>query len=105
MPDNPVFVAGVVADTHIPDRAPGMHPQVSTALRQAGVSLILHAGDICTPRGLDELRKIAPVEAVRGNRDWSFIPALPLVRRLELGGVVVALMHGHGGFLNYLRDK
>lgn len=51
------------------------------------------------------LGRVAPVEAVRGNRDWFQLGSLPLVKRIELNGVVIALMHGHGGFINYLRDK
>jgi putative phosphoesterase len=100
-----VLMVGVVADTHIPDRALEMHPLVLETLRKERVSLILHAGDISSPQGLVELEQIAPVQAVRGNRDLFFWPVLPLVRRLEINGVVVALMHGHGGWINYLRDK
>jgi hypothetical protein len=96
---------GVVADSHIPDRARRLHPLAVSSLQAAGVELILHAGDISGPDVLQELGRIAPVEAVRGNRDWLYHGSLPLVKRLEIGGVVVALTHGHGGFVNYLRDK
>ncbi len=94
----------MVADTHIPDRARSLHPQLVPALKSAGVDLILHAGDISVPSVLDVLGQVAPVKAVRGNRDWSFSD-LPLVLRLELAGVRVVLMHGHGGWWNYLKDK
>jgi hypothetical protein len=53
---------GLISDTH------GlMRPQALTAL--AGVSHILHAGDIGSPEILEQLRTIAPVTAVRGNND------------------------------------
>ncbi len=104
-PNNPILRVGVVADTHIPDRARSLHPQLIPALTSAKVDLILHAGDISIPSVLEDLGKVAPVKAVRGNRDWSFGKTLPLVLHLELAGVRVALMHGHGGLWNYLKDK
>ena len=53
---------GVVSDTH------GLlRPEVLPALK--GVERILHLGDVGRAEILDELRKIAPVTAVRGNVD------------------------------------
>jgi hypothetical protein len=53
---------GVVSDTH------GLYrPQIAKAL--AGVERILHMGDVGKPSVLQELAKIAPVTAVRGNVD------------------------------------
>ena len=103
--DAPIFSVGVVADTHIPDRARELHPKLIPALEVAKVGLILHAGDISSPGVLEDLGRVAPVKAVRGNRDWTFRDSLPLVLRLELAGVPVALMHGHGGWWNYIKDK
>jgi putative phosphoesterase len=99
------MVVGVVADTHIPDRVNGLHPDLLVLLRQAGVEQILHAGDISTARVLTELAQVAPVTAVSGNRDFTIQPVLPLVRRLELGGVRVILTHGHGGWWGYWLNK
>lgn len=99
-----IFTAAVVADTHIPDRVSCLHPLILPTLEARGVQHILHAGDICVRRVLDELRQVAPVTAVRGNRDVLAGP-LRLIERLELGGVPVALTHGHGGLLAYLLDK
>jgi uncharacterized protein len=98
------YLVGVVADTHIPDRVTGLHPDLIPALRAAGVDFILHAGDISVRRVLDELEQVAPLAAVRGNRDILAGP-LPLVTEVNLGGVQVALMHGHGGWGPYLWDK
>ena len=103
--DNPLLTVGVIADTHIPDRVRFLHPQVIPLLQANRVDLILHAGDISSPSVLDELGKVAPVNAVRGNRDWLFLNTLPLVLKLTLANVPVVLMHGHGGFTNYLKDK
>jgi putative phosphoesterase len=97
--------AGVVADTHVPDRVRALHPALLPGLKAAGVEIILHAGDICAPWVLDELAAVAPVRAVLGNRDILLRDKLPLVDLINLGGVPVALMHGHGGFWHYWRDK
>jgi putative phosphoesterase len=101
----PTLIVGVIADTHIPDRVKSLNPEIIPALKAGGASLILHAGDISIPSVLEELKTVAPVQAVRGNRDWYFMDKLPLVQNLDLAGVPVTLMHGHGGWLNYFRDK
>jgi putative phosphoesterase len=100
-----VITIGVIADTHIPDRARTLHPQVLELFREAGVQAILHAGDISTPATLQRLNEVAPVHAVRGNRDWVALGNLPLTLQIPFGGVVVGLTHGHGPLLNYLMDR
>jgi hypothetical protein len=99
------LVIGVLADTHVPDRMPGLRPQVLDIFTKAQVNLILHAGDICEQRVLDTLAEVAPVIAVKGNRDWVFGASLPALWQGVLGGVPTALLHGHGNLLDYLRDK
>ena len=78
---------GVISDTH------GLlRPEVVGALQ--GVSLILHAGDVGKPEILDELSKIAPVKAVRGNVDrgvWA--EQLPMTEVIEVGGVSFYMLH------------
>jgi putative phosphoesterase len=103
--DNPLLTVGVISDTHIPDRVDRVNPEILAGLRAAGVSRILHAGDISLPFVLAELGQIAPVDAVRGNRDLVFGNSLPLVKVIELAGVRVAIMHGHGGWKNYFLNK
>src|SRR5471032_1461282 len=56
------MVIGVISDTHGLLRA-----EAKEALR--GSELILHAGDLGTAEVLRDLRRIAPVVAVRGNVD------------------------------------
>ncbi len=99
-----VFTIGVVGDTHIPDRVRSLHPLLLPMLKEAGVQHILHTGDISTRGVLDELAQAAPVTAVRGNRDL-LTGRLKMVEEIELGGASIALMHGHGGWIPYLRDK
>ena len=55
---------GLISDTH------GLlRPEALDALR--GSDLILHAGDVGKPEILDELRRLAPAVAIRGNVDTS----------------------------------
>jgi putative phosphoesterase len=78
---------GVVADTH-----GVLHPGVPAAL--SDVARILHAGDVGGGRVLEDLARVAPVDAVRGNVDP---PAgrggLPDGRILDLGGRRILLVH------------
>lgn len=96
---------GVAADTHVPDRAAGLHPALLDCFSEQKVDAILHAGDICTPDVLVELSRIAPVHAVRGNRDIFFLRSLPDKLNLEFNGISIGLVHGHGNLRNYLTDR
>jgi putative phosphoesterase len=100
-----VIKLGVIADTHIPDKAKALHPQVLPILRRSGVSAILHAGDISCVAVLKALSEIAPVYAVLGNRDWAFLRQLPLHRTLTFDGIVLGLTHSHGGLRSYIIGK
>lgn len=55
---------GLISDTH-----GYFDPRVSELF--AGVEHILHAGDIGSPRVIQELEAIAPVTAVLGNNDFD----------------------------------
>lgn len=96
---------GLIADTHIPDRSRGLHPLVLPTFERAGVTTILHAGDICVPAVLRELEQIAPVLAVRGNRDWFGFHDLPMQSRITVDGVDIGMTHGHASWAHYVRDK
>lgn len=70
---------GLLSDTHIPGAAVALAPEVLEAF--TGVDLILHAGDVYDPAVLDELERIAPVLAARGDDDnW---PAARGDKRVE----------------------
>jgi len=81
-------VVGLIADTHGLVR-PGVHDAL------AGVSLILHAGDVGGGAVLDELALIAPVMAVFGNTDAPGDPRLAARIEREIGGVRLHVSHGH----------
>ena len=96
---------GVVSDSHIPDRAAALHPELLGELQRSNLDLILHGGDISTPGVLKDLAKIAPVKAVMGNRDWLFAGQLERTIEFEIEGVKIVLTHGHLNFLTYWWDK
>ena len=98
---------GVVADSHIPERMQHIPEGALTCFRSARVSAILHAGDMSHPRVLHQFEQIAPVIAVRGNRDiWTQAGRkLPLYQVMEFGGISIGLTHGHGGLWEYLWEK
>ncbi|HLE71679.1 MAG TPA: metallophosphoesterase family protein, partial [Vicinamibacteria bacterium] len=65
---------GVISDTHNL-----LRPEVLTALKRS--KLIFHAGDVCRQEGLEELGRIAPIVAVRGNNDrGAWARRLPVSR-------------------------
>ncbi len=78
---------GVISDTH------GLlRPQAVAAL--AGVDAIVHAGDIGAPEVLRELRRIAPVTAVRGNNDRAaWAGDIPETALLEVGDARLYVLH------------
>jgi len=63
------MLIGLVADTHIPDIEKALPAEVLKAFQD--VELILHAGDIYIPSVLDDLERIAPVLAARGDDDYG----------------------------------
>lgn len=58
---------GLISDTHIPEAIDSLWPQVFDLFQ--GVECILHAGDAYDISVIDELAKVAPVYAARGNGD------------------------------------
>ncbi len=82
------IVVGLISDTHGLLRS-----SVHEALK--GVSLILHAGDVGGSDILDELRIIAPVQAVYGNTDDPGDPELAQEIVMPVGDIDVHVSHGH----------
>lgn len=59
--------------------------------------LILHAGDFVTAAVLEELRQLAPVEAVVGNMDHAELRTLlPERRVVEVAGARIGMVHVPG---------
>ncbi|MEW6717791.1 MAG: metallophosphoesterase family protein [Chloroflexota bacterium] len=100
-----MLTLGVIADTHIPDRARNLPLEVLDIFQAAEVTAILHAGDVSEPGVLAQLNEVAPVYAVRGNRDWIRLRYLPHKLKLNFNGVTIAMTHGHGSLGYYFGDK
>ena len=110
---------GVISDTH------GLlRPEVAPAL--AGVDRILHLGDVGKPSILEDLEKIAPVTAIRGNVDREgpcaklpetevvlvesavYLYMLHDLKTLHLdpaAGKFAAVLSGHTHVPNYITKK
>ena len=85
-------VIGVISDTH------GLlRPEAREAL--AGVDHIIHAGDIGSPSVVEELERIAPLTAIRGNNDreaWAH--GIPETAEVTLNGHVIYVLHNIADF-------
>jgi uncharacterized protein len=78
---------GVISDTHGLLRS-----QALQFLK--GCDSIIHCGDICEQRVIDELARIAPVAAVRGNNDkGDWARALPESELLRIGEIFIYVIH------------
>lgn len=78
---------GLISDTH------GLLRPEACALL-AGCDRILHGGDIGNSHVLDELRLLAPVDAVRGNNDrdgWA--NGIPDTLSITVEGVTIHVLH------------
>ena len=78
---------GIISDTHGLLRPEAVE-------RLAGVDHIIHAGDIGRADVISDLRKIAPVTAVRGNIDrdeWA--AGYPQTEMVKLGGRFFYVLH------------
>jgi putative phosphoesterase len=80
-------IIGVISDTH------GLlRPEAVELLR--GSEHIIHAGDIGSPEIIPELRKIAPVTAIRGNVDTqAWARSFAETEVVELAGMDIYIIH------------
>ncbi len=90
---------GVLSDTHVYRTGRRQLPvEVVNLFRRAGVSLIVHAGDVNDRTVLETLAEIAPVLAVTGNNDSAeLLDTLPEQIEFRAGRFNFALIHGHQG--------
>ncbi|WPC44233.1 metallophosphoesterase family protein [Clostridium sp. JS66] len=82
-----IYKIGVISDTH------GLlREEVLEILK--GCDLIIHAGDVVDPTILKELKKIAPVTAVRGNCDkGNFAYELNKTELVEVENTLIYVLH------------
>jgi len=93
-PRGHVTRVAVLADTHIPGRARDLPPGAWRIVEQS--DMVVHAGDVVTPRLLERLAAVAPVHAVCGNNDWPLRDVLPERLLLDVDGVRVGAVHDSG---------
>lgn len=81
---------GLISDTH-----GTLDRRAEWVFKDAGVSAIVHAGDVVGAHILYDLEAIAPVTAVAGNMDRELMPGfdLPPVARVTVAGVRIAVTH------------
>ncbi|MBA3028024.1 MAG: metallophosphoesterase family protein [Desulfobacteraceae bacterium] len=85
---------GLISDTHIPDVEDMIPGEIAHSFQ--GVDLILHAGDIYRSCVLDDLERIAPVLAARGDDDDGDIGLDRRVKNkhiLNVEGQTIWLVH------------
>lgn len=93
-----MYRIGIISDTH------GLlREEVICHLKECDV--ILHGGDVDRQGILDELKRIAPVYAVRGNVDGEWANDLPDTRTLELQGIKIFMIHNKKQIHEELSDK
>jgi putative phosphoesterase len=80
-------ILGVLSDTH------GLlRPEAVEALR--GRDALIHAGDVGDRAVLEELRRLAPLTAIRGNVDRGELAReLPPTALVEHEGVTIYVLH------------
>lgn len=82
-----MLTVGLISDTH------GLlRPEAFDALRDS--DHIIHAGDIGDPEILRSLARIAPVTAVRGNRDYEeWAVRINETEMVEVGALTIYVIH------------
>jgi len=81
------ILIGVISDTH------GLlRPEALDVLR--GSDMVIHAGDVGSAAIIEELRRIAPVSAVRGNIDTdAWADGLPMTEIVDVGERTFFVLH------------
>jgi putative phosphoesterase len=89
---------GLVSDTHLPRFGRALPRALEDGLRSAGVSRILHMGDLTDAIAIPLFEAIAPLEAVAGNNDpdevWQRYGRRKIV---TVDGVRIGMVHGDEG--------
>ena len=88
---------GVVSDTHFPRFGRALPRALERGLRRAGVTLILHLGDMTDLLAVALFEAIAPFDAVAGNNDGHAIREVFGRRKVvRVEDVRIGLVHGDG---------
>ncbi len=83
---------GLISDTHVPEISKSLPSRVAEVFD--GVDLILHAGDLSVLAVLDELQRIAPVLAARGDDDYQIEDErIEDVQQFNFDGTSIYVIH------------
>ncbi len=94
MPEMSALRVVCLSDTHL--RSEGGLP-LWCLRRLEGADLIVHAGDLVAPPLLEQLERLAPTVAVRGNMDaLALKERLPVRDIAEIGGARIGVLHDPG---------
>lgn len=87
---------GVIADTHIPDRAKDIPEKILKDFKN--LDMIIHAGDLVELSVLDTLKNTCPnVQAVFGNMDSYEVRKKLLEKEIiKVADYRIGVMHGYG---------
>ena len=95
--DNGVTRVGIVGDTHLPRFGRALPRALERGLRRAGVTRILHLGDLTDLLAVPLFEAIAPFDAVAGNNDGPAIRGRFGRRKVvRIEDVRVGMIHGDG---------
>ena len=88
---------GVVSDTHLPRFGHALPRALVAGMRRAGVTRILHCGDLTDPLAAELFEALAPFDAVAGNNDDAALHRRFGDRKiLTIEDVRVGMIHGDG---------
>jgi putative phosphoesterase len=92
-----VTTVGVVSDTHFPRFGRALPRALERGLRRAGVTRILHLGDMTDLLAVPLFEAIAPFDAVAGNNDGAAIRERFGRRKVvRVEDVRIGMVHGDG---------
>jgi putative phosphoesterase len=92
-----VTQVGIVSDTHLPRFGRALPRALERGLRRAGVSRILHLGDMTDLLAVPLFEAIAPFDAVAGNNDGAAIRERFGRRKIvQIEDVRIGMIHGDG---------
>ncbi|GAC1533735.1 MAG: metallophosphoesterase [Candidatus Velthaea sp.] len=98
-------VVGVVSDTHLPRFGRSLPRALERGLAGAGVSRIVHLGDMTEKLTVDLFEHIAPFDAVAGNNDGDELrERFGRKKIITIEGVRMGMVHGDGKLGNALNN-
>jgi len=92
-----VTTIGIVSDTHFPRFGRALPRALERGLRRAGVTQVLHLGDMTDLLAVPLFEAIAPFDAVAGNNDGEAIRERFGRRKIvRVEDVRIGMVHGDG---------